>query len=183
MKNFKIVWASLFKLSSGERIGMLFLAGLILGLLYLQWAVDFSSEISQFDISSDEIQQQQLFIDSLRLAEIERRKPKIYPFNPNFITDYKAYTLGMSTEEYDRLKSFRDKNKWVNSKTDFQRVTRVSDSLLATISPYFKFPKWVTQPRAKYKTYSKKEIEKPYRNWKILKNRPKLTKTTFFIQL
>lgn len=82
-------------------------------------------------------------IDSLRLAELEARKPTVYPFNPNYITDYRGTSLGMTNEEIDRLLAFRKQNKWVNSTKQFQEVTKISDSLLNTIAPYFKFPDWV----------------------------------------
>jgi DNA uptake protein ComE-like DNA-binding protein len=49
----------------------------------------------------------------------------------------------MSVAEIDRLLVFRKGNKYVNSAKEFQVVTRVSDSLLNVISPYFKFPVWV----------------------------------------
>jgi DNA uptake protein ComE-like DNA-binding protein len=81
-------------------------------------------------------------IDSIKQQKLEY-VPKIYPFNPNFITDFKGYKLGMSVAEIDRLLVFRKGNKYVNSAKEFQVVTRVSDSLLNVISPYFKFPVWV----------------------------------------
>src|SRR5699024_12308711 len=74
------------------------------------------------------------------------------PFNPNFITDYRDYTLGISTEEYERLKEFRNQDQWINSVEDFQKVTKISDSLLAEISPYFKFPEWVEKQNQIAKT-------------------------------
>ena len=83
-------------------------------------------------------------IDSLKLAK-GNTAYTIYPFNPNFITDHKGYMLGMSVVEIDRLHKFRAQNKYVNSAAEFQQVTGVSDSLLGVISPYFKFPDWVTQ--------------------------------------
>ncbi len=67
---------------------------------------------------------------------------KIYPFNPNFITDYKGYVLGMSADEIDRLHAFRKKDKFANTAEEFQKVTQISDSLLEAISPHFKFPEW-----------------------------------------
>src|SRR5690606_17171641 len=88
-------------------------------------------------------------IDSLKLAKTIISKPKIYPFNPNYITDFKGYSLGMTNEETDRLLEFRAQNKWVNSAKQFQEVTQVSDSLLAVLEPYFKFPDWVTNPQPK----------------------------------
>ncbi|GGG54453.1 hypothetical protein GCM10010976_26720 [Bizionia arctica] len=114
--------------------------------------VSFTPEKTQ--VNQKELLKFELEIDSLRLVEIENKKPKIYPFNPNFITDYKGYTLGMTTEEIDRLLAFRKQDKWVNSVQEFQNVTKVSDSFLAIISPYFKFPEWVTNPKPKtFTTY------------------------------
>ncbi len=72
----------------------------------------------------------------------------IFPFNPNFITDFKGYTLGMSLEEIDRLHQHRATNKYVNTKEEFQRVTKVSDSLLDVIAPFFKFPEWTQKNKS-----------------------------------
>ena len=36
----------------------------------------------------------------------------------------------------------------------FQEVTKVSDSLLNKISPYFKFPDWITNPKPKSNNYN-----------------------------
>ncbi|WP_317128648.1 helix-hairpin-helix domain-containing protein [Flavobacterium sp. GT3P67] len=83
-----------------------------------------------------------------------RKSPKIYLFNPNFITDYKGYKLGMSVEEIDRLFAFRNENKYVNSPKEFQNVTKISDSLLNVIAPYFKFPDWVNNKK-EYKEFKK----------------------------
>ncbi|PZW38852.1 DNA uptake protein ComE-like DNA-binding protein [Mesonia algae] len=83
-------------------------------------------------------------IDSLAEAKT-KKKFKIFPFNPNYISDHKGYTLGMSLDEIDRLHQYREQNKWINSIQDFKKVTQVSDSLLNTISPYFKFPEWVKE--------------------------------------
>jgi len=88
-------------------------------------------------------------VDSLIVQKRNQSTPKIYPFNPNYITDHKGYTLGMSTTEINRLHQYRAQNKWVNSKKEFQRITNVSDSLLKTIAPYFKFPEWVTKTTQK----------------------------------
>ncbi|HET8803338.1 MAG TPA: helix-hairpin-helix domain-containing protein [Aequorivita sp.] len=137
-----------FTFNKQQRSGILLLLLLIVSLLCVYWFVDFSEE-DTFDISSAEIVSIQNELDSLRIAEIEDRKPKKYPFNPNFITDYKGYTLGMTNEEIDRLIQYRKEDKWINSAADFKKVTGVSDSLLAELSPYFKFPDWVTNPKPK----------------------------------
>ncbi|MCF6308518.1 MAG: helix-hairpin-helix domain-containing protein [Flavobacteriaceae bacterium] len=151
MENFK----SHFVFNRSQRNGILFLILLIVGLFCVNYFVDFSEE-NILNANSSEVIAIQKELDSLRTAEIATRKPKTYPFNPNFITDFKGYTLGMSSEEIDRLKHFRDKDQWVNSIKDFQKVTKVSDSLLAEISPFFKFPDWVTNPKPKKKYYKNK---------------------------
>jgi len=96
------------------------------------------------------------------LKNIEKPTYKIYPFNPNFMTDFKGYQLGMSVEEIDRLIEFRKTNKYVNSAKEFQQITKISDSLLATISPYFKFPEWTNNPKKSEYKFDKTEktIEK-----------------------
>ncbi|MBK5214863.1 MAG: helix-hairpin-helix domain-containing protein [Flavobacteriaceae bacterium] len=143
-----------FTFNKQQRSGILLLLLLIISLFCIYWFVDFSEE-DTLDTSSTEIVSIQNELDSIRLVEIENRKPKKYPFNPNFITDYKGYTLGMSNEEIDRLLQYRKEDKWINSAEDFKRVTGVSDSLLAELSPYFKFPDWVTNPKPKsnFKNY------------------------------
>jgi len=143
MKNIK----SHFMFTKGQQSGIFLLTFIIIALLCIYFFVDFSSDEIEFD--SSEIIKFQNEIDSLKRVEIENRKPKIYPFNPNYITDYKGYTLGMSVEEIDRLLEFRKQDKWINSAKQFQQVTNVSDSLYDAISPYFKFPEWVTNPKSK----------------------------------
>lgn len=67
---------------------------------------------------------------------------RFYPFNPNFISDHKGYVLGMSVVEIDRLHAYRAQGKFVNTISDFQKVTQIRDSVLNKISPFFKFPEW-----------------------------------------
>ncbi|WP_299274072.1 helix-hairpin-helix domain-containing protein [uncultured Psychroserpens sp.] len=145
MKNIK----SHFTFTKQQRSGIFLLVVLILVLQVIYFTVDFSSE--KYDDNTEIVAQFRAEVDSLNLVKLEETKPKIYPFNPNFITDYKGYTLGMSNEEIDRLHTFRNANKWVNSAKEFQKITKISDTLLAKISPYFKFPDWVTNPKSKIK--------------------------------
>jgi DNA uptake protein ComE-like DNA-binding protein len=134
--------------SKSQRIGVLLLLLLIFILQGIYYVTDFSSD-DVLVIDSDEMMAYQKEIDSLKLQDTESRKPKIYPFNPSFITDYKGYKLGMTTQEIDRLLAYRKKGKFINSTKQFQQITGVSDSLLTVISPYFKFPDWVTKKKIK----------------------------------
>src|SRR5690606_6052646 len=95
-------------------------------------------------------------MDSLRLARLTNEEKTIYPFNPNYITDYKDASLGMTNEEIDRLLNYRKQNKWINTVKQFQEFTLVSYSQLNEIAPYFKFQecieKSVQNPNSTFNT-------------------------------
>jgi DNA uptake protein ComE-like DNA-binding protein len=138
------IFKSHFWYNKSQRNGIFLLVLLILLLqIFIYTDVFSSGKIN--DVNQPELLAFQSQIDSLKAIEIENRKPKTYPFNPNYITDYKGAQLGMSLQEIDRLLAFRKTNKFINSKKEFQKVTKVSDSLLDKISPYFKFPDWVVK--------------------------------------
>jgi len=101
-----------FKFTKGQRSGIFLLLLLIVVVQCIYFFVDFS--FKEITIDENELKHFQNEIDSLRLVEIENNKPKQYPFNPNYITDYSGYTLGMTNEEIDRLLDYRKQNKWVN---------------------------------------------------------------------
>ena len=148
MKNIK----SLFMFTSDQRKGIFALMLLIVVLQLAYFFVDFSV------VPKDDEQKQkwlslQSEVDSLKNTS-KNKSEKIFLFNPNFITDYKGYKLGMSVAEIDRLLEFRKTNQFVNSADEFQKVTKISDSLLNVISPLFKFPDWVSNRK------EKKEYEK-----------------------
>ena len=148
-----------FLFNKAQRTGIFLLLLLIVGFQLMVFFTDFS----KVEIQNPEKQKWLSFqteIDSLKQEKFNY-VPKIYPFNPNFITDFKGYKLGMSTEEIDRLLAFRKTNKYVNSAGEFQMVTKVSDSLLNVIAPYFKFPDWVTNEKSnKYVNFDKKDFYK-----------------------
>ena len=138
------IFKSHFWYNKSQRNGIFLLVVLIAILQVIIFVKPFSSE-EKVTINDNDLIAFQHRIDSLKIVEIENRKPKIYPFNPNYISDFKGEQLGMSLEEIDRLHAFRKSNKFINSKEDFQKITKVSDSLLNKISPYFKFPDWVVK--------------------------------------
>jgi len=129
------------KFSRDQRAGIFVLFGIVIVLQLVWFFVDFS-KIEKVDPEEQKWLALQTEVDDLKRT-VQTDRPKIYPFNPNFITDYKGYKLGMSVQEIDRLLAFRKENKYVNSAEEFQKVTKVSDSLLNVIAPLFKFPEWV----------------------------------------
>jgi len=152
-----------FKFSKQKQSGIFLLLLLIIIAQCVYFFVDFSSE-ENIMISEDKLKAYEHEVDSLREIALQQEEFKIYPFNPNYITDYKGYTLGMSNEEIDRLHKFRKTNKWVNSAKEFQNVTKINDSLLSIISPYFKFPDWVTNPKKNtFNSYSTSNTSKTFK--------------------
>ncbi|WP_353778195.1 helix-hairpin-helix domain-containing protein [Winogradskyella sp. 3972H.M.0a.05] len=143
-----------FRFSNKQRSGIFLLLATIVVLQLTIYVVSNTAE--DFEKDNEKLKAFRSEIDSLKTLALQDKAPEIYPFNPNFITDYKGYTLGMTNEEIDRLLEFRKKDQWINSTRQFQQVTKVSDSLLAKISPLFKFPDWVTNPKPKkqYRSYS-----------------------------
>ncbi|MFD0963381.1 ComEA family DNA-binding protein [Pseudofulvibacter geojedonensis] len=139
-----------------QRIGVFLLLFVVVLLQLVYYYVDFSSNNND-ELDVKELMAFQKEVDSL--VHISRQNQQIiHPFNPNFISDYKGYALGMSVDEINRLHSFRKQNRYVNSVKEFQEVTQVSDSLLKEISSYFKFPDWVNkrgQIKKTNKSYNK----------------------------
>ncbi len=135
-------FTSHFRYSKSQRNGIFLLIAVIVVIQCVYFLIDFSDNEKVKNPEEFAIRKK---IDSLYQLKEEKPKARIFRFNPNFITDYKGYTLGMSINEIDRLHQFRARGKYVNSVREFQQVTQVSDSLLKKISPYFKFPDWVNK--------------------------------------
>lgn len=145
-----------FVFTKNQRKGLLVFFGIILLLQGVYFYISFKDNFIEESPEKAAWLANKTWIDSLK--SIEKPTYQMYSFNPNFITDFKGYQLGMSVEEIDRLHEFRKTNQYVNSALEFQNVTQVSDSLLNEISPYFKFPEWVTSPKeSSYKKFEKQQ--------------------------
>ncbi len=159
-----------FWYSKNQRNGILFLMLLICVLQIIYHLIEVQSDITIENKVASSFQKK---IDSLKKGEIEKKKFKIRPFNPNYISDYKGYQIGMSIQEIDRLHAYRKEGLFVNSESQFQKVTQVSDSLLKKISPFFKFPKWDNKKYAN----NKKDRKKLEFNHEIQKNQSEISTT------
>ncbi len=153
---------SFFLFSRSQRLGLLMLVAIIIVLQIIYYTISFETTFS----TSDEQSKWLLLNDEVAGQEIHTQKfsKTIRQFNPNFITDFKGYQLGMSVDEINRLLAFRSTNKYVNSIAEFQAVTHVSDSLLQVLAPHFKFPDWVTNKtntaKPKFVKFETKQPEK-----------------------
>lgn len=153
----------LFYFSKEQRIGILVLFFVIVILQITFCITDFNQP---HHISLEEKQWISLGKKSKAISN-SNSSPiyKVYPFNPNFISDEKAYRYGMTLEQIKRLRNFRNQGKFANSVKEFQMITGISDSVLNAMAPHFKFPEWVTNPssnyfKSKWKEFPKKETLK-----------------------
>lgn len=150
-----------FQFSKKQRSGIFLLVLFVVGFqAYTFWS---SSKAEEYDFNNDHLQSLRNRVDSLARLSVKKNQPELFPFNPNYITDFKGANLGMSVEQIDRLFEYRRKGLWINSKKDFQKVTGVSDIWLDSISPFFKFPDWVSNKTDKIKSsYENNNVEKSF---------------------
>lgn len=145
-----IIKKSHFRYNSRQRNGVFVLGFLLVFLQLVLFFADFSSN-DTVDLDDPAIKKFEQEMDSLRQRSLVKNEFKLYPFNPSFISDYKGYQLGLSIEEIDRLLAHRAQGRYINSTQEFQEISGVSDSLLALVSPYFKFPKWIANQAPQFK--------------------------------
>lgn len=154
------IFKSHFWYHKSQRNGILFLIIVIVLLQVILYVLKNTTD-DLVETNSKEVIAFTTVIDSLKALEIKKSKPEIYPFNPNYITDYKGAKLGMSLAEIDRLLDFRAQGNFVHSAADFQKVTQISDSLCTKIAPYFKFPEWVVRAQKETALADQKKQAKP----------------------
>jgi len=172
MNSFK----SYFVFSRKQRNGIFLLILIIVALQFVISKTNHS--VRKVEINQKLVANYNAQIDSLKQIKLKENQPKIYPFNPNFITDHKGYTLGMTTAEIDRLLQFRAQDKWVNSAKEFQNITQISDSLLNVISPFFKFPEWVSNTNGSQGQPNNDNNKKFLNNPKLTEQKIDLNKAT-----
>ena len=84
--------------------------------------------------------EQTQYLDSLLTITASATTPKLHPFHPNFLTDYRAYRLGLPTTVVDCVRAYHTAGKWIANRSVFQKVTGVSDSSYERIAPHLKYP-------------------------------------------
>ena len=113
---------------------------LVVLLLCFSLFKDFTIDPNRVQWDEQAMTQHQKWIDST--AKSKAQKLRLYPFNPNYLSDYRAYELGMEPHSIDRLLAFRKSGKWIRSAEEFKSIAGLEDSLMAVIGPYLIFPEW-----------------------------------------
>lgn len=99
----------------------------------------------------------QMQIEALASKNQNNIKDTIYPFNPNYITDFKAYQLGISIDAVYRIRAYRSQGKYITSEKTFQQLAQLSNEELLRIRPYLKLPRPISP---KVKNPKKERIKK-----------------------
>ncbi|MGB5356305.1 MAG: helix-hairpin-helix domain-containing protein, partial [Eudoraea sp.] len=126
--------------------GIFFLLLFIFLFQILYWSLKYFDINNDASLFIEDLEFQDKLSEAIDLHEIKKSQEPAF-FNPNFISDYKGYALGLSNEEIDRLHQYRKAKKWIYSAHEFQKITLVSDSLLMKLSPLFKFPEWANKQK------------------------------------
>ena len=135
----------IFTLTKPRSYAILLLAAILL--LY-SFLLEILSYETTAPLAVGEMDRYQVFIGSMIGAQ-KKRNNIIYPFNPNYLTDYRAYVLGIDENTIDRLFAFRKSGKFINSAVEFKRITQMEDSLFEAIKPFFKFPNFTIYKKEK----------------------------------
>jgi len=114
-----------FVLSESQRGALVVLLLVLLSVLGVRFISD-PDEPAELDFTQTEYYQRQL--DSLREQQKVTQR-ETYTYNPNYLSDYNAYRLGIPLDAYDQLQRYRASGKYVNSLTEFQSITGVTDSV------------------------------------------------------
>ena len=130
-----------YKLNKAQRRGVMWTFFLFLVVHLLILTIDKPSPRNTKGlVENKEIQ---YLIDSLMGVQItsDKLRDTIYPFNPNYISDFKAYQLGISMSAVDRIRSYRAAGSYLYSENDLKQVAGLSDIEMNRIRPYLKLPK------------------------------------------
>lgn len=118
-------------------IALILVVCIVQGILYLYYYRQPNTRTT-YSIGREEQERIQQELDSLR-SRFNQKKDTIYPFNPNYLTDYKGSFIELSVEEIDRLFAYRATNQYVNSAQAFQEVTGVSEEWMQKYSRFMVF--------------------------------------------
>lgn len=77
------------------------------------------------------------WLDSLQTTATN--KLSNYRYNPNFLSDYQGYMLGMSPAEIDRIFAYRTAGNWIESEAEFWAVSKIAVSKRKEIASRLRF--------------------------------------------
>jgi len=86
-------------------------------------------------------------IDSLKMLQ-QKEANKTYAVNPNYLSDYQAYRIGLSLKALDTIRSFRKAGGYISSLDQFNQLLGLPDSVMEVLTSQLKFPVKIPQSKA-----------------------------------
>lgn len=143
------------KMPQFQRSALLILLLVLIGYQWLQYMKKGEGNI---ETNAEEMAYYQAQLDSLKALQ-PIHKPKVFLINPNYMSDYNAYVLGLSPEAFDRIQAFTQSGKRLKSLSEFQKIAQLPDSSVSRMSKRLSFP--ITRKNYKEKApVVKKELNK-----------------------
>jgi competence protein ComEA len=109
-----------------------------------------------FKIDWSETNKYQRKLDSLHKREVTSSAAS-FTYNPNYLTDYTAYRLGIPMEAYDRIKHYRTSGKYMNSIVEFKKISGLSERNIQSLIPLLRFPNKRSVPK-KSSSFEKQDL-------------------------
>ncbi|NPA43603.1 MAG: helix-hairpin-helix domain-containing protein [Chlorobi bacterium] len=139
-------WKTIFRPNRRMQAGMLtaaFLLWLLAAGIYVK-RMRYAKTEATFTIDSTASRR----LDSLFVLYDSLTRPRLYPFNPNYISDYRAYVWGIPDSSLKKIRAYRASGKYFRSKEEFKRIARLPDTLYERMAPYLRIPRYASSPRA-----------------------------------
>ncbi len=108
---------------------------------YVHFNLSLSAVVdSPFNAKSDLVIRVTNQIDSIKAAREEARKTKPNSIKLNFISEYNAYKVGFTAEEFDKIRTFNQSGNWFNSKEDLALLLQKDTERLDSINQFLIYP-------------------------------------------
>lgn len=83
------------------------------------------------------------------LLKLQSTKDTLYPFNPNYMTSFQAYRLGLPKWMSDSIKNRISRREYFKTTDEVRRFLALNDTAWLNVIPYIKLPEHTSKQRKK----------------------------------
>lgn len=128
---------SLFDGGLRIRSGIFYFLLILVGLEVIRYQIQLGpSGLTSENFQKDQAMQQ--WIDSCK--SVAKAKSKNWVYNPNYLSESNAYRLGLTAEEFRRLKNYSDAGGVIYNFETLKQILKLSDSVALRLKNKFRFP-------------------------------------------
>lgn len=160
-KALKNLYKSYFFLSRGERIGFLFLVGLILLTTVIPFfEIKTNNETTNFDSFDSLVNELNTNSKKEKLQQINKSETIRFEFNPNTIEEAGLIELGFTSYLAKRILNFRSKGGSFKKADDLYKIYGIDSGLVNELKPFISIPSFDNNENKPYeKNTYKSNIE------------------------